>query len=405
MSCRFEEFHRPGCLCGDFPDWDVNDLESRSHEGQADVVWPPQFYVDQALADQARKLERRDNPPTLEERSASPAVKPAAKPAVPATSSTRSTRSFENRSATAAERVNRMVLDASEDAKQAQKLARVGAWMDEINQRNAIQPHAPTEIEVFGLRSNELASRSPQFSAARVALVKGLAVIPLQARSSEPVPGYEPTRSEAEAYAWWLERPDLNVGILAGEQSGALVLQLDGSDGSRRWLREQIRAGMRVVETEDGTHEVGMPREWQPGRLYHIEPRKPAVTARTGWGRAFSRELESEYKAERERLRTRPVTYVFGWPIRPREADEYIPWVPFQPDGNTPFVVAKEWGFKSRSVSPGVRLFASGEPIVWEGSTLPDGRTVLVNMTPIQNQDHAMPDWLASAVGGKRKGR
>jgi len=290
-------------------------------------------------------------------------------------------------------KMNTLRAEASGDAQTARNLASITARVDEINQRNAIQPPVLTDLEVFGLRSARLAEISPRWSAARVALAKGLAIIPLQARSSEPVNGVEPTRSEAEAFSWWSDRADLNVGVLAGERSGVLVLQLDGSDASRRWLRELIRADMRVVDDEDGSHEVGMPREWQPGRLYCVEPRKAAVFARAGWGRSFSRGLEDEFRSERERRRRTPSTYVFGWPVRANDEPAY----PF------PWRVDTSWSFRSRRVSEGVSLLASGEPVVWEGSVLPDGRTVHVNMTPLQNLDNAMPVWLADAVGGKRK--
>ena len=74
-----------------------------------------------------------------------------------------------------------------------------------------------------------------------IALAKqGIYVHPLVPRDKAPLlEGYQSlaTTDEATIHQWWEKWPDANVGLIAGVQSGAFVLDIDRRHGGEQSLR------------------------------------------------------------------------------------------------------------------------------------------------------------------------
>lgn len=249
----------------------------------------------------------------------------------------------------------------------------------------------PNPLESFQLASNVLSEVSPQYSAARVALIHNLTVQPLWPNNTEPVPNLKPTKSPSQLFNYWSDQAGgdsrRNVGVVLGQESNLILLELEGEEG-REWLRRLQKAEIHRVKDKDTGEEwqVGDWREFNAGRVYRVKINPPAAISRIGWGKKFAQSLEHEYQAGKKQRRIGPIVYALAWPLRPKREDD-SPYLPA-------FVTDKSWKFKSRQVSPGVTLRADGV-VAWSGSTFATGERI---DTTFQPWHHPCPLWLAKEL-------
>jgi hypothetical protein len=81
------------------------------------------------------------------------------------------------------------------------------------------------EAERFQYESNEYAAENALYAAARAAAVNFL-VVPLDGTTPLVEPS-EATREPRKLFAWWLEYPDTNPGVLLGRIGGLFALRVE----------------------------------------------------------------------------------------------------------------------------------------------------------------------------------
>ncbi len=90
-------------------------------------------------------------------------------------------------------------------------------------------------------------------------LARGWSILPLGAREKRPLVGWQPlqiSRATAEQVSDWFSRwPDANIGIVTGEISGLIVLDIDpkhGGDASLDRLERQFGRFPATIEATTG---------------------------------------------------------------------------------------------------------------------------------------------------------
>ena len=67
-------------------------------------------------------------------------------------------------------------------------------------------------------------------------------VIPVESRGKRPLVPWEPYQhepaTEDQIRQWWTEHPSPNIGIVAGQVSGIVVLDVDGPEGAKSLERQ-----------------------------------------------------------------------------------------------------------------------------------------------------------------------
>ena len=105
-------------------------------------------------------------------------------------------------------------------------------------------------------------SANPQseiLRAARDYLSRRWSILPVRTHEKRPLIPWEPLQnvrpSEAEAAAWFERWPDANIGIVTGEISNLVVLDIDpshGGDGSLERLEHRFQPLPKTVEARSG---------------------------------------------------------------------------------------------------------------------------------------------------------
>jgi hypothetical protein len=102
-------------------------------------------------------------------------------------------------------------------------------------------------------------SHSAKIETAQRYLARGWSVLPLRARDKRPLIVWEPlesSRPSAEQVADWFSRwPDANIGIVTGEISNLIVLDIDpqhGGDASLERLQRQFGLLPTTIEATTG---------------------------------------------------------------------------------------------------------------------------------------------------------
>ncbi len=90
-------------------------------------------------------------------------------------------------------------------------------------------------------------------------LARGWSILPLGAREKRPLVGWQPlqiSRATAEQVSDWFSRwPDANIGVVTGEISGLIVLDIDpkhGGDASFDRLEQQFGRFPATIEATTG---------------------------------------------------------------------------------------------------------------------------------------------------------
>jgi len=101
------------------------------------------------------------------------------------------------------------------------------------------------------------AQQKNRFLAAALWYVRqGYSVIPLQPRRKKPLiewRQYQEERAMAEQVkAWWQKWPNANVGIVTGEVSGVIVLDVDGPEGEATLRKEKLHIPATVIAKTGG---------------------------------------------------------------------------------------------------------------------------------------------------------
>jgi Bifunctional DNA primase/polymerase, N-terminal len=245
--------------------------------------------------------------------------------------------------------------------------------------KNAPRPSdEQVEREVFQYESNEYASKTPLYAAARAA-ANAFLVVPLEPNGTKPLVDLkEATRDDRQLYEWWLTWPDANPGVLLGRVGGIFALRVEDLAAHIR-LREM--AAVHHPEHEDGRDSSKAYTEYRDIGGYTVAlvgPSRPfSIRSRSGWGRDFSKAVAETIREDRKR---QPQTF----------------WLVFSYHHVQSGMDA--WDFRSRKVLPGVTLLGEGEVMAWDGSILEGGIRVVAPMS----RPPDVPVWLAQMVGRAR---
>jgi hypothetical protein len=229
------------------------------------------------------------------------------------------------------------------------------------------------ERERFQYASNEYALQNPMYAAARGST--SFLVLPLEPNGVTPmVELSEATKDDRQLFEWWQTWPDANPGILLGRIGGVFALKVDDLAAYVR-LREMAR--YETYEEDRDTTTIHY-REIGGASVLLLAPSEPvSYRTRTGWGRAFNREIAKMLKDERER---QPQTF----------------WLLFS--YHSPVSGQDAWDFKRRTILPGVTVVGEGEVIPYNGAILEGGVTV----SGIAQSPPEVPIWLAQSIGRAR---
>jgi plasmid stabilization system protein ParE len=153
-----------------------------------------------------------------------------------------------------------------------------------------LPPQTAEEIEAerFAYESNAYASDNALYAAARSTAVHFL-VVPLDG-DTPLVETSEATREPRKLFAWWLEYPDANPGVLLGRVGGIFALRVEDS---KAWelLKEMAAVPMRNPDTDRTYTEY---RDLNGAAVRLVAPSQPfSVRSRSGWGREWIRAIRS----------------------------------------------------------------------------------------------------------------
>ncbi|MSS73944.1 MAG: bifunctional DNA primase/polymerase [Candidatus Latescibacteria bacterium] len=83
-------------------------------------------------------------------------------------------------------------------------------------------------------------------------------VIPVEPKGKRPLVQWEAYQreraSEDQIRAWWTEHPTANIGIVTGEVSGIVVLDIDGPEGAKSLEQQPELEPTAMSATSRGTH-------------------------------------------------------------------------------------------------------------------------------------------------------
>jgi hypothetical protein len=240
-----------------------------------------------------------------------------------------------------------------------------------------LPPQTAEEIEAerFAYESNAYASDNALYAAARSTAVHFL-VVPLDG-DTPLVETSEATREPRKLFAWWLEYPDANPGVLLGRVGGIFALRVEDS---KAWelLKEMAAVPMRNPDTDRTYTEY---RDLNGAAVRLVAPSQPfSVRSRSGWGREWIRAIK---ELEHESRNRNPQTFFLVWSY------------PSVQSGQDAF------DYRSRTIAQGIRLLGDGEVLPWSGSILEDGIQVVAPMS----RPPECPVWLAKMIGKPRSRR
>lgn len=99
---------------------------------------------------------------------------------------------------------------------------------------------------------------NPFLAAALMYLSRGWAVIPLEPRGKRPLVSWEAFRSQLPSVetikTWWAQWPDANIGVITGDISGIVVLDVDGDAGANSLATVPSIPPTVVCQTGRGRH-------------------------------------------------------------------------------------------------------------------------------------------------------
>jgi Bifunctional DNA primase/polymerase, N-terminal len=249
--------------------------------------------------------------------------------------------------------------------------------LDMADRMKELPPQTAEEIEAerFQYESNAYASDNPLYSAARAAAVNFL-VVPLDGTTPLVEP-FEATREPRKLFAWWLEYPEANPGVLLGRIGGVFALRVEDN---KAWelLTEMAAVPMRDPDTDKTWTEY---KDLGGARVRLLAPSEPFSTrSRGGWGRNFDRAVRD---LQREAHDRNPQTFFVVWSY------------PSVQSGQDAF------DYRSRTIATGLRLLGEGEVLPWSGAILEGGIQVAAPMW----RPSECPLWLAKMIGKPRSRR
>jgi hypothetical protein len=132
--------------------------------------------------------------------------------------------------------------------------------VDEVVAREVLtRPHLKPTTQWLPHEAKDVTTRSGKVETAQRYLDRGWCVLPLRARDKRPLILWEPLQSarpSAEQVADWFSRwPDANIGIVTGEISNLIVLDIDpkhGGDASLERLEHRFGPLPATIEATTG---------------------------------------------------------------------------------------------------------------------------------------------------------